>query len=78
MTSPAQKRRMLDESPTTILGMMSERVSAVETSLQQHVTECAAMQKKVFGVVLFLSGWTVAHSPEAEKLIVKLWGIAGL
>ena len=47
---------------------------ALSTSKQlaQHVSECAAIQKKVFGVCCFLSGWTVVHSPESVGLITRV------
>lgn len=82
MTSATTQKRRQDD---TILGMMSHRIDDIEdasrstsATLQQHMTECAAIQKKVLGVVIFLSGWTVAHSPEAGKLMLKIAGFVGL
>lgn len=43
-----------------------------QTALTKHVDECAAIQKRVYGIVIFLAGWIVAHSPEAGKLFTKL------
>lgn len=51
---------------------LEPRVGSVEDLLAKHVSECAAMQKKVLGVVIFLSGWTVAHSPEAASFIGEI------
>ncbi len=59
-------------TPGERISALEPRVENVETLLTKHVSECAAMQKKVLVVVIFLSGWTVAHSPEAAALIGKI------
>ena len=56
------------------LDYSEEDRKALREQLTLHITECSAMQKKVFGVMVFLAGWVVAHSPEAEKLIIRLMG----
>lgn len=40
--------------------------------LTKHILECAKLQKWAFGVLLFLAGWTVAHSPEVGPVVEKL------
>lgn len=59
----------------TIITLLTDRIDkvgaqAVDTSsqLSQHITECAATQKKVLAVGCLIFGWLVAHSPEASKL----------
>lgn len=51
------------------IGVQSQ---ATQSALTKHVDECAAIQKRVYGIVIFLAGWMVAHSPEAGKLFVKI------
>lgn len=75
MTTTDRHRRTDD----TTVALIDQRVAIVEADMEtigaqltKHVTECAAMQKKVLGVVIFLLGWTMAHSPEAGNLIMKL------
>lgn len=77
---PTAERRQTDQ----VLTLLSERIQGVEhnventgKSLATHVAECAAIQKKVLGIVIFLAGWTVAHSPEAGKVLVKVFGVLG-
>lgn len=69
------ERRQTDN----VVGYLEARVQDVAkqgestaNQLSKHVTECAVIQKRVFGAVLFLSGWTVAHSPEAFGLLKSI------
>lgn len=63
----------------TNLALLDARVGHMEVStatigeqLTKHVTECAAMQKKVLLMVVFVAGWVVAHSPEGVTVIAKV------
>lgn len=50
------------------------QLKSVSDLLSEHVTGCAKLQKWVLGVLLFIAGWTVAHSPEAMKLLTAVIG----
>lgn len=75
MTTEAQRRR----SDDTIVALLDQRVGQVETAtstigqqLTKHVTECAAVQKKVLLMTVFLAGWVVAHSPEGLNIMGRV------
>ena len=61
--------------------LLKARVKNVETAsttisdqLTKHVTECAAIQKRVLLMVVFVAGWVVAHSPEGITVLSKVIG----
>ncbi len=49
-----------------------DRLWRVENSLTRHVTECAAMQKRVLMGIIGLFGWVVIHSPEVVGFFAKV------
>lgn len=70
---------MPDRQIQTDLDFLGYKVDAIgvqsqntQSALTKHVDECAAIQKRVYGIVVFLAGWMVAHSPEAGKLFGKI------
>ncbi len=75
MTTHVDRRRETDNLVDKLgykLDTIAVESQHTRENLEKHVSECAAMQKKVFGVVLFLTGWIVAHSPEAAAFLTKL------
>lgn len=58
-----------------ITALLTDRIDAVENdgketrkALAKHVSECAAMQRKVMWGVIAVLGYTVAHGPEARAI----------
>ena len=51
------------------LDAQDTHIREVAKSLTTHVTECAAIQKKVLVVGSVTLGWIVGHSPEGVDLI---------
>lgn len=69
-------------SSDTVVNLLSERIDSVvqsgektAKSLEQHVTECAKMQKWVLIGVAFVAGWLITHSPEAAKALTKFLAV---
>lgn len=50
------------------------RSDGVAESLAEHVRDCAAIQRRVLIVACFILGWIIAHSSEAAKLMVLIFG----
>lgn len=78
MTTTDRHRRTDD----TAVALIDQRVVMVEADIEtigaqltKHVTECAAMQKKVLLMVVFVAGWIVAHSPEGIKVLGRVFSV---
>lgn len=54
------------------IGVLETKTEHVETLLHKHVSECAAMQKRVLVIGCCTLGWLVAHSPEVGKAALRL------
>lgn len=74
MTTTANRR-----STDGDIGFLQARVediakNGVDTAsqLSKHVSECAAMQKKVLIGVISLGIWSVTHSPEAFAIFGRV------
>lgn len=57
------------------VGHMEASTATIGEQLTKHVTECAAMQKKVLLMVVFVAGWVVAHSPEGVKVLGRVFTV---
>jgi hypothetical protein len=70
--------RRSDEASIAVLQLQqkttAEGLAKVGGLLEEHVTGCAKLQKWVLGVLLFMAGWLVAHSPEGLKLLAAILG----
>lgn len=61
------------------IGVLENRADGLEGTaesiakdLRRHVSECAAMQKRVLVIGCCTLGWLVAHSPEVGKAALRL------
>lgn len=75
MTDDAPERRASDAAIAVLQVQqktMAEDLSETKGLLREHVTGCTKLQKWVLGVLLFLAGWLVAHSPEGLKVLTKI------
>lgn len=66
----------------TVAGLLSARMTSVERAheatdktLQDHITDCSKMQKRVLGIGCLTFIWIIVHSPEAAQLTAKAFEV---
>lgn len=67
---------------TDITNLIRDRIDTVEKSsnetrdlLASHVTECAAIQKRVLVLSACILTWEITHSPEAIALTMRVFNL---
>lgn len=64
------------DAALAVLEIKNETAGKLHTKttelLEQHINECAKLQKWVFGILVFLAGWTVARDSDTLPGLFKL------
>ena len=66
------ERRQADREGGALVERMTtfeKQLGDNESAIARHVTECAAIQRKVLVVCSLILGWVIAHSPETMHLL---------